>query len=275
MIAVTIPTPPCSRFMHSLRSRGVLILLSGVVAFPGCALRAQQTLGASGGCPLVSAWPDSLDAPVFLELTAPNLVGLRKRDAIREREKATLLVLQELRSAFVAPVRVALTVGRHTALAMPVGPDDVAVPELAARVRFTLFADGRTQDVRLTAQSGAPALDSALVDGVGRATKLGALSGLASQLGGDSLVAEIATTVGRQGIKPNIPLLRIRLPRYPISRMVILPPLPSPAYPPAAMQRGLMDQVTLRFVIDTLGKVDIESLSVKQSPTRDPVARAR
>jgi len=211
-----------------------------------------------------------MDAVVTLELTSPALAGIADREVVQRRGDATRLLLQELRSAFAAPVTLALAVDRGTVLAKAAeaGRDD-AVPEITVGVAFTLLADGRVRDVRVTAASPAPALDSALAGAIARAARAGALSGLAPELGGDSLLAEVATTVDAQGIQPGTPLMRVRLPRYVVTPPTLLPPLPSPEYPMVARRAGVTDSVALRFVVDTLGRVDVASLSVIAGTYRD------
>ena len=233
-------------------------------------LPAQQTAGEPKACPWMLASPDSIDTSLKLELTTPSLVGLTNREVVRRRADAIRLVLQELRSLFLAPAGFEVPVSNATVFVMPVdGARSDAVPELSTSVTFTLFSDGRVQDIRLSRSSRVPALDSALTAAVRRAGEERVLSGLSSDLGGDSIFAEVATTAASMGVEPSLPLARLRLPHYRVEAASPVFPIPAPEYPFLARRRGVTDSLKLRFVIDTLGQIDGESVSVIAATYRD------
>jgi len=206
----------------------------------------------------------------MLELATPSLVGLTDTGIVRRRTEATRLVLQELRSMFVAPASFQVPVDNATVFVMAAtGSRSDVVPELSASVTFTLFSDGRMHDIRLSHSSRVPVFDSALTAAVRRAGEEQVLSGMTSDLGGDSIHAEIATTAGPMGVNPNLTLVRVRLPNYRADASSPIFPVSGPEYPPRALRAGITDSVEIRFAVNTGGQVDLESVSVVAATYRD------
>jgi TonB family protein len=64
-------------------------------------------------------------------------------------------------------------------------------------------------------------------------------------------------------------LARVRLPRYSVEPASPVFPIPAPEYPFRARRAGITDSLKLRFVVDTLGQIDGESVSVIAATYRD------
>ncbi|HEX3159434.1 MAG TPA: energy transducer TonB [Gemmatimonadaceae bacterium] len=238
-----------------------LVVGGAAPALAGAQPAATQAVAPS--CLAQVPVADSVDAAIHLSLSAWRPVGMRVRapEPSAEQREALTLVLQELRQSLVLPSTIPLE--QHDSSRFHLAGDtarrpQMVHPSLDASFALTLDADGRTVRFVSEERSFSVALDAALVAMLQRAGSTGAFPNLAGALGADSAGLLLETTHEPRANQVSTQLVRLRLPTYTYEPPSVLKG-PSPEFPERARREDIVDRVTMQFVVDTLGRVDMST----------------
>ncbi|HEX3159435.1 MAG TPA: energy transducer TonB, partial [Gemmatimonadaceae bacterium] len=198
------------------------------------------------------------------------------RPTATERETLTL-VLQDLRAGIAMPRALAMLLNSHSRFDSDgdtTRSPRLVHPSLDGRLVFTLHANGRITDLAFEERSISEPLDAALVAMLQRDDPPGVFWNIAHPLAQDSVRLLLTTTHSPGEWEVSTPLMRMRMPRYPATPVRVFKAL-SPRYPDAGLRAGVVDTVQMRFVVDTLGRVDMATAYVWAAHYREFVSEVR
>jgi TonB family protein len=248
-------------------------LLGLAAALPSDAAGAQVSAPVEGDAPAHCA-PESLpraDTAVFtLYLGAP------RADTGRAAEYAPLA--HTVAMAFAPPSRVSLVTWPGTSYDAdddpPPSPDAITdVGPLTGEVRFRL-RKGRVRDLKWRLLPDSREVARAVQEAIGRADSLQHLLGLRAPTDSEGYV-RLGVSMTRGVAPPGaMPLMRVRMPYVRVDSPVTVLEMARPAYPRAALQRRVEDDVTLQYVVDEDGRARRASIRVIEASYSDFVEAA-
>ena len=243
-----------------------LFTLATALALTGAELPAQasaRTGGTSDGpCATFPATADTSAEIMYLYVSRVGPRPRRTKRGVEAEWRAMLgLVAQEVRSHLAPPAALPLVVSRATRLTST-GTDtlhkDWAVPDLGARVDFTLYQDGRVTAPVLMERSSVAVIDTMLVHGLERSSGQPGLRDVLAPVAQDSarLVLELTNKAPPDANAPFVPFFRALVPRYRYQGIMPDRDNSRPKYPLDLWQARVSGDVVLSFVVDSTGKAD-------------------
>lgn len=230
-------------------------------------------------CVIPVAPADSSNEIVYLRLApVDDLRSAPRSPLTKERRTQHALLLQEIRGFVEIPRPLSLPIGIATGFID--SPSDRGggrvVPDLESTVAFTLHSHGGVSEIAVEVPARLPQLDSALRSALERAGAAGVLSGLLGVSGPKpermplySARFRLGITLSERGASVRAPFFRARLPRYTLTTAAADPNNEPPRYPKRAREMQLDGRVLLKFVIDTAGRIEPETVDVLEASYLD------